>query len=152
MPIRFRFRAAAAIVAACALLGTGAVRAADDADPTAAASFWYGTLPDGKPTVRLYFFWDPQCPHCQAALPFIDDLPRRLPWVVIISRPIRDDRPNAHMYYDTARAVGMEASSVPGFFYCRTGQIGFASVETTGEALVRELQQCREKIMREGAK
>ena len=41
--------------------------------------FWYGTAADGTPTVRLYYFFSPTCPHCQAAKPVIAELEAKYP-------------------------------------------------------------------------
>ena len=46
----------------------GAQVASADADPKS-DEFWYGAAADGTPTVRLYYFFSPTCPHCQAAAP-----------------------------------------------------------------------------------
>jgi thiol-disulfide isomerase/thioredoxin len=49
--------------------------------------FWYGTAADGTPTVRLYYFFSPTCPHCQAAAPFINDFAARSPWLEVRNTP-----------------------------------------------------------------
>ena len=50
---------------------------------TKSSDFWYGTAADGGPTVRLYYFFSPTCPHCQAAKPFLDEMASRKPWLEI---------------------------------------------------------------------
>ena len=95
-----------------------AVRACRDADPQSDA-FWYGTAADGSPTVRLYYFFSPTCPHCQAAKPFVDEFAARTPWLEIKRYAVKDNRDNARFYYDTAKSLGVEALSVPGFVFCR---------------------------------
>lgn len=117
--------------------------ASDAAQP----AFWYGTAPDGSPTVKLYFFWTPTCPHCRAAQPFVAGLRERLPWVEIVSRPVKDDPASARLYFLTARSLGVEATSVPGFLFCRSVEIGYDTAATTGEELVRKLRACRERIL-----
>ena len=106
--------------------------------------FWYGTAADGTPTVRLYYFYSPTCPHCQAAKPFIEALAARSPWLELQKYPVKDNRENARLYYDTAQALGVEALSVPGFIYCRQVSIGYESATTTGAALERALEACRD--------
>jgi thiol-disulfide isomerase/thioredoxin len=117
--------------------------AADPADP----SFWYGRADDGTPSVRLYYFWSPTCPHCQAAKPFVASLQQRLPWVELVSLSVKDNPPNARFYYDTAKSIGAEALSTPGFLFCRQAEIGYDAAETTGEYLVKQLEACRAKIV-----
>jgi hypothetical protein len=106
--------------------------------------FWYGTAADGAPVVRLYYFYSPTCPHCQAAKPFIEALAARSPWLELQKFPVKDNRENARFYYDTAQSLGVEALSVPGFIYCRQVSIGYESAETTGAALERALVACRD--------
>ena len=54
--------------------------------------FWYGTAADGTPTVRLYYFYSPTCPHCQAAKPFVEALAARSPWLELQKYPVKDNR------------------------------------------------------------
>ena len=76
--------------------------------------FWYGTAEDGTPTVRLYYFYSPTCPHCQAAKPFIAELEAKYPWLKVERYVVKDNRDNARFYFDTAQSLGVEALSVPG--------------------------------------
>ncbi len=113
----------------------GAATPAEDA-------FWFGETADGAPSVQLYYFYSPTCPHCQAARPFIDSLPERFPWLEVQRFSVKDNRVNARFYYETAKAVGVEALSVPGFAFCRQVLIGYDTAETTGAELVRALEAC----------
>jgi len=113
-------------------------------DP-ASTAFWHGTAPDGGPSVRLHYFYSPSCPHCQAAKPFLDQLQSRLPWLEVQRYSVKDDRDNARFYYNTARSLGVEALSVPGFVFCREVRIGYDAAETTGADLERALTACRER-------
>ena len=124
------------------LLGAGAAGAAPDPKSDA---FWYGTAPDGTPIVRLYYFYSPTCPHCQAAAPFIDELAARSPWLEVQKFAVKDDRKNARFYYDTALSLGTQALSVPGFIFCRQVLIGFDSAETTGAEIAAALESCHEQ-------
>jgi thiol-disulfide isomerase/thioredoxin len=109
--------------------------------------FWHGRAADGGPTVRLYFFWTPTCPHCRAAKPFVEALPSRFPWLEIVSLPVKENPANARLYYETAKHLGADALSVPGFLFCRQASVGYDAAETTGAFLVRELEQCHAKIV-----
>jgi hypothetical protein len=113
----------------------GAATPAEDA-------FWFGETADGAPSVQLYYFYSPTCPHCQAAKPFIDALPERFPWLEVQRFSVKDNRVNARFYYETAKAVGVEALSVPGFAFCRQVLIGYDTAETTGAELARALEAC----------
>ncbi len=107
--------------------------------------FWYGTAQDGTPTVRLYYFFSPTCPHCQAAKPFIAELQARTPWLEVKRYSVKDHRGNARLYYETAQALGVEALSVPGLVFCRQIIIGYDSAETTGKELADALQACHDR-------
>ena len=107
--------------------------------------FWYGTAADGTPTVRLYYFFSPTCPHCQAAAPFIDELAARSPWLEVQKFVVKDHRANARFYYETALALGTQALSVPGFVFCRQVLIGYDSAESTGAEIAAALEKCHEQ-------
>ena len=107
--------------------------------------FWYGSATDGTPTVRLYYFFSPTCPHCQAAKPFIAELEARKPWLEVKRYSVKDHRGNSRFYYDTAQTLGAEALSVPGFVFCRQIIIGYDSAATTGKQLADALQACHDR-------
>jgi len=112
--------------------------------------FWYGAAADGTPTVRLYYFYSPTCPHCQAAAPFVDELKARWPWLEVQKFSVKDDRKNAKFYYDTALSVGTKALSVPGFVFCRQVLIGYDSADTTGAEIAAALESCHRKAVDSG--
>jgi thiol-disulfide isomerase/thioredoxin len=130
-----------------ALIPSKAEAAVDPAQP----SFWYGRAADGTPTVKLYYFWSPTCPHCQAAKPLVESLPERLPWLELVSLSVKDNPQNARFYYDTAKSIGAEALSTPGFLFCRQAEIGYDTAETTGAYLIRQLEACHAKILADPA-
>ena len=112
--------------------------------------FWFGAAADGTPTVRLYYFYSPTCPHCQAAAPFIDELRERWPWLEVQKFSVKDDRANAKFYYETALALGTKALSVPGFVFCRQVLIGYDTAETTGAEIAEGLESCHERRLDAG--
>ena len=114
--------------------------------------FWYGTAADGTPIVRLYYFFSPTCPHCQAAAPFIDDFAARSPWLEVRKYVVKDNKANARFYYETALSLGTQALSVPGFVFCRNVLIGYDTAETTGAEIVKALEGCHaERLAHPGA-
>jgi len=128
------------LLALCTLLWTtpGALAAGDpDHD-----DFWYGLSDDGTPTVRLYYFYSPTCPHCQAAGPYLDELAARWPWLELEKFVVKDHRRNARFYYETALSLGTQALSVPGFIFCRQVLIGYDTAETTGGEIAAALEAC----------
>jgi len=126
------------------LLCVSGLARAGTGDPQSDA-FWYGTAADGAPTVRLYYFFSPTCPHCQAAKPFIADLQARYPWLEVKRYSVKDEPGNARFYYETAQTLGVEALSVPGLVFCRQIIIGYDSAETTGKELADALQACHQR-------
>jgi len=112
--------------------------------------FWFGAAADGTPTVRLYYFYSPTCPHCQAAAPFIDELRARWPWLEVQKYSVKDDRANAKFYYETALALGTKALSVPGFVFCRQVLIGYDTAETTGAEIAAALETCHQRRLDAG--
>ena len=120
------------------------VVAAQDAGP-ASDAFWYGRGADGAPTVKLYYFYSPTCPHCQAAKPFLEALERDNAWLEVRRYTVKDHRANARFYFETAKSLGVEALSTPGFVFCRQVIIGYDSAETTGRQLAEALRGCHER-------
>lgn len=129
------------LLALLALLFSAGLAAAADPDPES-DQFWYGSTADGTATVRLYYFFSPTCPHCQAAAPFIDGYAARTPWLEVKKYSVKDNRTNAKFYYETALALGTQALSVPGFVFCRQVLIGYDTAETTGAEIVEALEKC----------
>jgi len=137
-------------VIAALLLCVAPLAGATQADP-ASDGFWHGTNANGAPTVRLYYFYSPTCPHCQAAKPFIDDLARRKPWLEINRYVVKDNPENARFYFETAKSLGVEALSVPGLVFCRQVMIGYESAATTGAELERAIDACHaERVAQPG--
>jgi thiol-disulfide isomerase/thioredoxin len=129
------------LLALLVLLLSAGLAAAADPGPES-DQFWYGGAADGTPTVRLYYFFSPTCPHCQAAAPFIDAYAARTPWLELKKYSVKDNRTNAKFYYETALALGTQALSVPGFVFCRQVLIGYDTAETTGAEIVEALEKC----------
>jgi len=136
------------LLALLALL-LGAQVSGADPDPNS-DEFWYGTAADGTPTVRLYYFFSPTCPHCQAAAPYIEELKARWPWLEVKKYSVKDNRANAKFYYETALSLGTKALSVPGFVFCRQVLIGYDTAETTGAEIARAIETCHQRLLDEG--
>jgi len=130
------------LLALLLLMLSSAVQAAGN---PAQDDFWHGRAEDGTVSVRLYYFYSPTCPHCQEAAPFIEALAQRLPWLEVDKRSVANNRDNARFYFDTAKALGVEALSVPGFIFCRQVVIGYDTAATTGAELERALTACHER-------
>ncbi len=138
-------------VIAALLLFIAPFAGAAPGDP-ASDEFWHGVSADGAPTVRLYYFFSPTCPHCQASKPFLDEIAGRKQWLEIKRYSVKDNPENARFYFNTAKSLGVEALSVPGFVFCRQVMIGYDSATTTGAELERALDACHaERAAHSGA-
>jgi hypothetical protein len=134
---------AALLLAVLALMPVQIALAADDpADP----AFWYSTAPDGSPRIKVYFYWTTRCEHCRAARPFMEELPNKLSFVDLVSRPTDGSATNARSQYATARALGADPVAVPAMFFCGEAQIGYDSSSGVGADLVRRLEACRSRL------
>ncbi|MDK9702856.1 MAG: hypothetical protein OEL20_06915 [Sulfuritalea sp.] len=111
--------------------------------PASAEDPWLRTGADGKPEVQLYFFWSLSCPHCTAAHPYIDAIPRARPWVRLHSLELTRHPENVSRYESMARAIGAEAGGVPAWLFCGEMHLGWDGDEITGATLRRRLDDCR---------
>jgi hypothetical protein len=146
-------RLAAALLVAFVAAAHVPVATAQSGDSTDAANpeFWYSTGPDGTPRIKVHFFWTSRCEHCRAARPFMEDLPARLPFVDLVSRPTDGSASNARLQYSTAQALGADPVAVPAIFFCGQAQIGYDSAATTGASIVQRLEECRQRLAAEPA-
>ncbi len=133
------------VVLAVALLCAGPSVAQDaplpDVSPQSDA-FWYGSEPG---SVTLLYFYSPTCPHCQAAKPWLEQFARDNPWLQVKRYSVKDNREHARLYFNTAKSLGVEALSTPGFVFCRQVVIGYDTAETTGKQLAEALTACHER-------
>ncbi len=93
---------------------------------------WVSAAPDGGTRVRLYVFWSERCPHCQAAMPFLERLRAEEPWLEVQDFEITGNRGSAERFVSMARSLGEEARSVPAFFVCGRMLTGFDAEDGIG--------------------
>jgi hypothetical protein len=96
--------------------------------------------------IKLHFFWTVNCPHCQAARPFVSTLEQRYPWLQVVSSQLDDDPEQARRYVDLAKRIGENAYSVPAFLFCGDLLTGFDTPATTGRALETALTNCYQTV------
>jgi hypothetical protein len=105
---------------------------------------WYqadAAEPDER-AVRLYVFWSIRCPHCTAAMPFIEDLALHYPWLRLESHEIFEHPENRARFRAMAAMLNTEASSVPTFMWCGESWAGYGEPSTTGRFLEEGLREC----------
>ena len=112
------------------------IHASELSDSSATAtSQWFTKDAQGVLQIHLYFFWTRHCPHCRAARPFIEALPKRYTWIKLHSLELTDNKANTMRYIEMARSLGQEARSVPAMLYCGQMIVGYDDNQTTGAFL-----------------
>ena len=66
--------------------------------------------------VVLSFFWGEGCPHCARAKPFLAELQRRYPALVVRDYEVMEHRENLPVLEEMAKRHGVEATGVPMIF------------------------------------
>lgn len=123
------------LLACLALAGTAF------AEPT--EPLWVDQDASGNSRVHLYFFWSETCPHCQAAHPFVEAIPRERPWVVLHALEVSRSDENARRFEAMAQAIGQRAEAVPTFMVCGWMEVGWQDEASSGVALLRAIDACR---------
>ena len=103
---------------------------------------WLTRTESGEPRIHLYFFWSETCPHCRQARPTVAALAKDHPWLELHDHEIAHDMAGALQYTRMAEALGETAQSVPAFLFCGQMITGFDRLETTGQQLRQQLQDC----------
>ncbi|MCG6971152.1 MAG: thioredoxin family protein [Gammaproteobacteria bacterium] len=107
---------------------------------------WYSHTADGKLKVHLYFFWSKKCPHCQEALPFMQQLPTRYDWLQLHSLELTEHPDHVEQYIRMAAMLGQEARSVPAFMWCAQMSVGYDNEQGVGAFLLHQLQTCQQQL------
>jgi thiol-disulfide isomerase/thioredoxin len=82
----------------------------------------------------LYFFWGEGCPHCAAAKPFLAELKKKHPALIIISHEIYNSPDNLAVLRKMAKSLGAEPTGVPTFFFSGKMFTGFS------ESVAKEIE------------
>ncbi|MGI9641855.1 MAG: thioredoxin family protein [Acidimicrobiia bacterium] len=108
---------------------------------------WVGIGDDGNEVVEVYFVFSGTCPHCQAALPFVDELDRDNDWVrVWWIRTDVDDPVGHELAMAVASELGAPIRAVPTFMYCGQMRSGYDGPEGVGSEIVADLEACRSSL------
>ncbi len=119
--------------------------------PASAEDPWLRTGADGQPEVQLYFFWSLTCPHCTAAHPYIEAIPKARPWVRLHALELSRHPESVRKYEAMARALGVEADGVPAWLFCGEMHVGWDDDATTGATLRQRLDDCRARVLKGAA-
>ena len=107
---------------------------------------WYHHDAQGEFSLRLTFFWSSLCPHCDAARPLVEAYAEQHPWLQLESLEVSGSRENRARYRQMAASLGVEARSVPAFFYCGGMQVGL-DAQQGGAELFGGIAACRERLL-----
>jgi len=109
---------------------------------------WYDL--DAKMKVRLYLyvFWSETCSHCPKAMEFVDQLEKKYPWVVVQRYETSRNAGNLALYQKMAASLKLNAGMTPAFFYCKTANIGFDSVEKSGARIEKDLNRWHDALQK----
>lgn len=93
-------------------------------------------------SVTLYVFWSSRCPHCTAAMPFVEDLALHYPWLKLDAYEIYEHAENRPRFKAMAELLDSDASSVPTFMWCGQQSVGFSEPGSSGRTLESALRDC----------
>lgn len=105
-------------------------------------SLWYGTSETGEAEVDLYFVWSTTCPYCLTAKPFVEDLDRKYPWLIVHSLNTSNPE-DVDLALTVAESLGVEIQGVPAFMYCETLEAGYLDYESSGARIESTLVACQ---------
>ena len=108
---------------------------------------WVGVDGDSE-VIELYFVFSSTCPHCRAAMPFVDGLEAERPWLRVWRiQTDANDEAAIERAVSVSRHLGMPIRSVPTFMYCGQMRTGFDSVMGLGTEIARDLDACHASVI-----
>ena len=110
----------------------------------AADDMWHHTE-DGETVVDFYFVYSSTCPHCQKALPFVEELEDSRPWLNVSWLQTDSGDPEVEeIALAAAEETGESIRGVPTFMFCGLMASGYDGPEGIGAAIATELDACYE--------
>lgn len=88
----------------------------------------------------VYFFWGRGCPHCNQEKPFLEEMTRRFPTMVVRDYEVWYNQENARLFSRMAKAYGLKSVGVPVTFIGDLVHVGFKG--QSKEEIVASLQGC----------
>lgn len=133
-----------AILVSASLLGPGGTAlGVDEPDDSLPGAPWVGVDESGDSVVELYFVYSTTCPHCRAAMPFVQEMQDARPWLrVWWLAADSGDAQVAEIATSVAAAANETIRAVPTFLYCGTMVTGFDDAEHAGAAIVADIDAC----------
>lgn len=142
------------VTVSIALVSTPDAAAADHGTKTAAdgtqEDVWHHLDADGEPVVHLWFGFSSACPHCRAALPFVEQLAEE-PWLDVTWLQV--DGPDAEAavarLQTLADLVGERWQAVPTFVYGDRMLVGWDEAGSTARRLGAGLDAYHERLLQD---
>jgi len=105
---------------------------------------WVGVGEDGEQYLELYFVFSSTCPHCRAAMPFVDELASERSWLrVWWLQADAGDPMVAQVAEAVAGEIGEPIRGVPTFMACGTMLTGYDDEAGIGAELEFLVDRCR---------
>jgi hypothetical protein len=104
---------------------------------------WVGVDETGNEVVELYFVFSSTCPHCRAALPFLENLDAEREWLRVWWLQADSGDPRAaEIAMAVADTLGEPIRAVPTFMYCGQMRTGYDDELGMGALLADDLDAC----------
>jgi hypothetical protein len=104
---------------------------------------WIGVDEAGNRVVELYFVYSSTCPHCRAAMPFVEDLDAEREWLRVWWLQADSGDPRvAEVAMAVADSLGEPIRGVPTFMYCGQMRTGYDDELGMGALLAQDLDAC----------
>ncbi|MBI3393448.1 MAG: thioredoxin family protein [Nitrospirae bacterium] len=103
---------------------------------------WQSVDQDGNARLHLHFFWAKSCPHCKKAVPFLDSLASRHPWLAVHSYELSESPVNRDLFEKTLTRLGQPPTPVPAFVFCGRTVVGYHDEATSGASLEEQVLDC----------
>jgi cytochrome c biogenesis protein CcdA/thiol-disulfide isomerase/thioredoxin len=92
--------------------------------------------------VVLYFFWDPECPPCQRAGAFLDNLQQRYPGLEVRGYELWENKRNVDLFVRMCMAQGIILHEAPVIFIGGDYILGYFGDDITGAEIESKVQRC----------
>ncbi len=91
----------------------------------------------------VYLFWTATCPHCANAKAFLESLAKRDDNILLDARELATDESNERAFVALTQHFGIHPPAVPLIIVGDKPFVGYGSDETTGAAILAEIDRCR---------
>jgi hypothetical protein len=124
---------------------TGAARAID---ASGVDTPWVGVDDSGVEVIELYFVFSSTCPHCHAAIPWVEAWSEEREWLRVWWLQADGGDPMvAEIAQAVAGEIGEPIRGVPTFMYCGTMRTGWDDADGMGAIVIGELDACHDSMI-----